>query len=523
MNETTASFNNGTLPIGRPPKPFRPPRPDASRAWMRWFILAVIILGIVNAPMLLTTPVGERGMMAAVVGGLLLMLLIKSPRDGVVLTLLYLALLGGVRRWLIPTFGWAPQDPLVLVQAAVIGGSFLFLLAIRRLPWDTRLSRCVGLLLGIMALEVFNPLQGGISVGFAGVLYMMVPMLWYYAGRQVGTPQIALYVLRAALVLSLLGAAYGLYQTWFGFQPSEKLWVQINRVEDSRPFSFYTTMAEYGMFLSVGIAILWAAFLKGNRAAILPIPFLLISIFFLSERGVVIGSLFLCTVLWAVQGQHRRVWLPRALLAIVLAGLGLVWTLQQAQQATFGDKTQELVQHQTSGILDPGTSTAPVHAAMMFDGLTGAIQSPLGHGLGATSIAADKFGGGNISTESDWTDSFVALGLIGGFLYTFIIGLVLVTALREWVRTRSFVSLAVLGVLLAGIGHWLHGGYYAVGMLIWFLIGAMDRAARLAQALPNPALLTPALSPSKAPVRAARLSLRDLPSAPHFEPGGDIG
>jgi len=512
MNDSAAPLNNGARPKLRFPKPPEDRRPTpnqhraAQKARMRWFTLAAIALGIVNAPMLLATPVGQRGLLAGAIGGMLLMLLMKSPRDGVVLALFYLGVVGGLRRWLIPIFGWAPQDPLVLVQAAVIGGSFLFLLLTRRLNWDTVLSRCLGCLLGIMALEVFNPAQGGIAIGIAGVLFIIVPALWYYAGRRLGTPLIVVYVMRAALTLSLIGALYGLYQTWFGFSQGELIWMRITRNPDIRSFSFFTTVAEYGMFLSVGVAILWAAFLRGNRAAFLPIHFLAIALLFLSERGVVIGTLFICAVLWAVQGRNRRIWLPRALLAMALAGIGLVWTLQQAQHVTFSGNTQELVEHQTSGILNPGSSTAPIHATMMSGGLLEGVQTPLGHGLGAASGAADKFGKGSVSSETDWTDSFITLGIFGGLLYTFMIGLILLTAVREWIRSRSFVALAVLGILLAGIGHWLHGGYYAISMLMWFMIGALDRAARLAQTEATPAVSNPAVSFDQSPAsRAARL------------------
>ena len=361
---------------------------SAQKAKQQWFVLAMIVLGLVNAPLLLGTPVGQRGMLAGVIGGILLMLVIKSPRDGMVMTLLFLGVLGGLRRWLIPVLGWPAQDPLVLVQGAIIGGSFLFLMGSGRLPWDSRLSRCVACLMGIMVLEIFNPAQGGLAIGFAGVLFMIVPLLWYYAGRQLGTSQIVVHVLRAALVLSLLGAMYGLYQILFGFSTGELIWGRLVRLTDNRPYSFYTTMAEYAMFLSIGIAVLWAAFLKGNRAAILPIPFLFVSMFFLSSRGGMVTSVFICVALWAVQGRSLRVWIPRGLLALVLAGSGLVWTLQQAQHATFNTTTQVLVDHQTSGLLDPGNSTAPLHATMLLGGVVDGIASPLGHGLGATTEAA---------------------------------------------------------------------------------------------------------------------------------------
>ncbi len=392
---------------------------------------------------------------------------------------------GGIRRWLIPAFGWAPMDPLILVQAAVIGLYAIGLVAGRRLPTDTRLVRCLYCLLGIMALEIFNPLQGGITVGLAGILFVMVPALWYFAGRQMGTPQIVLNLICAALILSFLGAVYGMYQLWFGYIPSEQTWININKILDLRVFSFFTLMAEYGVFVAIGIAILWAAFLKGNRAAFLPIPFLAAALFFIGERSVVVDALFTCAVLWAVQGRSLRAWLPRVLLALALGMGGLVWSLHQAQQVDFGGNAQAAVEHQTSGLLDPGHSTAASHVSMISGGILEGFRSPLGHGLGATTLAAGKFGTGSITTESDWGDSFVSLGLPGGLLYTFMIGLIFTTAVRQWNQTRSFVALAILGILLAGFRCWLNGNFYATSMLMWFLIGAQDRAARISQVVPK--------------------------------------
>ncbi|MGI4790760.1 MAG: hypothetical protein ACRYFS_18165, partial [Janthinobacterium lividum] len=131
----------------------------------RGLVLAVILAIVVNAPALFATALGERVLLAVSVGGLLFLLLVKSPRDGLLLILVYLAFLGGLRRWLIPAFGWAPQDPLVLVQATVIGCYVSFILVSRRLDWDTRLAKCLGCLLCVMVLEIANPLQSSGAVG----------------------------------------------------------------------------------------------------------------------------------------------------------------------------------------------------------------------------------------------------------------------------------------------------------------------------------------------------------------------
>ncbi len=70
---------------------------------------------------------------------------------------------------------------------------------------------------------------------------------------------------------------------------------------------------------------------------------------------------------------------------------------------------------------------------------------------------------------------FSALGLAGGVVYVVIIVLGLLTALRYWRRSRNRVALALLGILVVGLGQWLNGGHWAMDPLLWFCIGALDR------------------------------------------------
>jgi hypothetical protein len=313
-------------------------------------------------------------------------------------------------------------------------------------------------------------------------------LLWYYVGRITGRGAVLDRLLRATVGIALCGAAYGLYQTWFGFSTGEKEWLRLSGYAalsvggTIRAFSFLTSAAEYASFVGMGIAVLYAAWLRGGRAAaLLPVPLLAVALFLESSRGPVVLTVVTCVVLWAVQGRTACTWLPRGLLALALAVAGLFWSLNQARQITFSEHTQSLAAHQTEGLLNPldeKHSTATTHSAMFLNGFVESWKNPLGRGLGATTLAASKFGKGGDSTEVDLSNVFVSAGVFGGLLYTAIIGAVLVTAFRHWRASRSFASLAVLGVLFFTLGHWLNGQQYASSMLIWFCIGALDRAQR---------------------------------------------
>lgn len=290
-------------------KAFAPPSPRAQQAQTWALRLLLGLVAFACGPLVLWSAPGQRALPALGIVGILFMLLQRSPGAGVTLTLVFLSLLGGVRRWIIPALGWTSTDPLLLVGPIIVMGHLLNLLLTRRLPCDTRLARTLLWLLTLMFLQVFNPLQGGIGVGLAGMLFTIVPVLWYYYGRTLGSEATLRRLLMGAVVVALLAALYGLHQTYFGLLPSEKQWVELNKanynalyISESaiRAFSFFTSAQEYVQFLSVGVVVLWAAFLRGARHALLPIPLLAIMIFLSSIRGAVVMTLLTCVVLWTI-------------------------------------------------------------------------------------------------------------------------------------------------------------------------------------------------------------------------------
>lgn len=474
-----------TPPITQP-APASNPQSGASNTW---WLIGTAAFSIV-AWFLFQTQDGQRELLTVTIFGCLMMLISYSPKVGFPALLVYLAFLGGVRRWLIPIFGWPQTDPLLLVAPLIAILFFLNLLPTRRLPTAKGLPRMLNILMVLMIMEIVNPLQGGIAVGIAGALFYVVPIIWFYLGRMNATPELLKRLFLVTVGISILAAVYGLYQTWFGYLPSEEEWVKLTHMQalhvggGNRAFAFFTFAAEYDFFLCIGIVLLWAAFLRGKYIALAPIPLLGLAVFFESGRGPVVSTLATCVALWAIQGRTLKVWLPRGALALVLAVGGLVLSLQQAQQMQFSSQTQALVDHQTGGLLDPTNtkkSTAGIHASMVVNGFAEGFKTPIGKGLGATTIAAQKFGAGEGSTEIDLSNMFVSLGLVGGFLYLGIVGLIFITAVRYWHQARTGVALAIVGLLFLMFGQWLNGGQYSIAFLIWFCIGALDQMYKAEQ------------------------------------------
>jgi len=354
---------------------------------------------------------------------------------------------------------------------------------------DTPLAKWVLLLMGIMALQIFNPRQGGLIVGIAGVMFLMVPVFWFWIGRTFANPAFMRTLLyKVVIPLSILAALMGLYQIFYGYLPYQMTWYNIagylgigTPESGLAPISFFASGTEHNNFLIVGIVLLWAAGLQKNRAAFLLIPLLLITVVIAGSRGPVAKVLFMMVGLWAIMGNAKATWIFRGSIALLIAGAGLYWSLSQAtQMSSLDPRVQGALNRQAQEFVraprgQEDYSSAANHLGMMIQGYTSIVRYPLGTGLGATSKAAGKFGGHGYSSETDLGDSFLALGVPGGIIYHIIVALIILSGFKFWLRTRSLLALALLGVLGVTFLMWLGGGQYGVSPIIWLCIGALDR------------------------------------------------
>lgn len=459
--------------------------------------LAIVLLGGLGAALAgyLIATGEDRIAIAGTLLALLAATVFVQPRAAVVLTFLYLAVLGELRRGLIPVIGWSPRDILLLIAPAAAGllvGRALLDKAIRP---GALLGRGVLLLLLVMGLQIFNPRQGGLSVGLAGMLFSVAPLAWFWIGQAYATPAFLQRLFyRLVLPVAVAAALLGLYQTVIGFLPFEKEWIDISRRSGYaalsvrgtiRAVSFFPSSAEYASYLLTAVALLWAAFFQGRRRTLVLIAALSAAVFLIGSRGAVLFVLVPPVVLWAIQGRTRAVWLPRVALATAAGVVALVVGLSQIDDTdprerglTAQDPTQVLLLHQKEGLLDPfdaESSTGGIHLRLILDGFRSGFTNPLGNGLGSVTLAGARFGSSGQSSEWDMSNAFISLGLVGGALYLALVGLVLLTATRFWWTQRSLVALAIVGLLVVNIGQWLNGGHYAVAALIWFTIGALDR------------------------------------------------
>ena len=455
-------------------------------------------LGVIGAAAVLAGAIGWvvverpdllRLLIAAAFIAMALAIALRHPAAAAFVTLVALPFEALVRRMLIAPAGVAGNDPLILSGPVVATALFVALFLVERRPLLTDpLSKLVLVFVGLSVLGVANPAGGGVAVELGGLLFLAAPLLWFFLGRALGDHVLVRRLLLAMIGIAVVVAVYGLWQTQLGMPSWDRTWVDLNLDPGYaslnvgralRPFSTFSSNAEYALWVAGALAVTAAYALHGKGALALAIPLLATALLLASVRSALL--LGVLGVLVVIGLRSRR--LPVAI-AIVAIGMGLAYAGVRAysgaaSQAAAGN---DLVARQVSGIsnpLDPSQSTLLLHLDLVGQGVRSGITSPLGRGPGATNLAAQRLGGGSNqgSTEVDFSNAFVSLGLIGGLTFFAIVILAFRGVIRRYLSGEE-LALPVLALLVTCLGQWLTGGLYALMPLFWFLLGWASAPAR---------------------------------------------
>jgi len=458
----------------------------------RHHALLLLLLAVAGALVIVGGIVTEtvRPVITVTLLGVFVSIAVVDVRTSIVAVLVYLILLGDIRKWLSAQFGGAGADVLL-----VLGGVFALIIcanafAKQQIKFNTAMSKWVLALMAVMVLQIFNPGQGSLMAGVVGAMFVLVPFMWYWVGRTYANEAFLEIVLfRVVVPLGVLAAAYGIYHALYGYLPHQQLWLEENwfaglgSPDNPAPISFFSNNQEHGTFLTIATVLCWAAFLKGRRTYILLLPVFFTALVLTGSRGPVVFSLLGMCTMWAAMGKDPRTWVLRGGVAVLIGVTGLVWTLNQTASWELDDSVQQRIGRQTQELdlsqRQPGEySSIANHAYMMVRGYTSVVNYPLGRGIGFTTLAAHRYGSGGYSTETEFGDSFLGLGIPGGIAYHAVIFLVIIYTVRLWLKTRSFIALALVGLFASTMAGAVGGQLYAVSSIVIFCIGALDRLHR---------------------------------------------
>ncbi len=408
-------------------------------------------------------------------------LAVRAPRTVVLATLLLLPFLGLVRRF--SGSYAAAVDPLA-VAGPLLAVLCLTVLSFRKRAGPrTPLAGAVIALVGLGLLQVFNPAQGPPTVGLVGAVLFVGPTVWFFVGHRIGDAATLRFVSKVLRIIAIVVALYGMKQVLVGFTGFEDRWVAAQRgryqalgIDGSvRPFSTFSSGAEYAYFLALG-AVLYTAWSSGiGRSRRLLVVFcLLAASFYAGSRGVFVTA-FLGTVTVALVQRVRN--LARALVICLAIGMGALLLLQLAPLAR-SDSTAGLIQNRSlSGLsrpFDPEVSTLGLHIEIFTGGTATGLQSPLGRGAASVNQAGAKLSNKSSNAEHDVPNILIAYGWAGGMILA-ILCLRIYRVLRFCVRQRRRELLGPAVFVLAAFGVWFAGELYAVASILWFFLGALDR------------------------------------------------
>ncbi|HEX2112354.1 MAG TPA: hypothetical protein VHF67_12465 [Gaiellaceae bacterium] len=450
-------------------------------------LLAAILAsaaGAASIGWIVSEPWGLRLALAIAVGSFLLGLGLLGWRGLIPLLVVWLAALGLVRRLVSEIAVAAHVDFLLLI--APLGLLALLIAARARGAFvgRTALSTAVAVTSGLIVVGALNPMQGSLMAGLAGLLFVLVPPLWFWVGRGLCDDRTLAGVFKLVAALGVPAAVYGLSQTFVGFPPWDDRWIRdfgyaaLDVHGHTRAFASFSAAAEYATFLGAAI-VAWLGF--GLRLGWIPLTssalaVLAAAVFYESSRGTVFTVLLALGLM--VAARHRFP-LPAAAAAAALAMLLVPFVASRVSPETYASGSASgLVSHQLAGLanpLDPQSSTLLTHLGLVAIGLDHALSHPLGVGVGAVNIAADKFGAVQRGTETDPSNVATALGVPGLAAYVVLFLLAFRIAYRVAAHRRDPVALVALGVLAVTIFQWLNGGQYAVAPLPWLALGWFDR------------------------------------------------
>jgi len=442
---------------------------------IRWLLLGGVTWALA-IPMLLSLEAGLLGMM------------LFEPLRGLLRRAQYL---------LVP---YTQSDPIHIVTPVITIMGFALLLQRRtlRVFVETPLAKLVSLLGLIYFLQIFNPLQGGVSVGLTGGLFILIPVAWFYFGQAI-KPEFMPQALRLMAVIGVIVSLYGIYHLAYGFPSFEQYWLDNTDAYQSislghfqRALATFSSAEEWGRYLEVGAL---AAFGFGagaanyrKRAGWFLCGAALIGMLLLTgQRTALFGLVLGLVVLFAIGARSGRSAAARVLL--ILAPVLLIALLAKApdndDMLSHGDdeKFQAVLSHSTRGALRPTDEGSLQERFSIWSQLaTETIpHNPLGMGLGATSMAVKRFENGEElpPIDSYFISSVITAGLPAALLFMWILLRAMFVSFRACRRADAGsadqkIWRVVAGIMPALILNSLFGNtftLYSVAPIAWLLVG----------------------------------------------------
>jgi len=420
---------------------------------------------------------------------------------------------GFLRRAQFLLVNYSGEDPIHLLTPVVTFLAFAVLVKKQRLGmfWATPLAGWVSALALIFFVEIFNPLQGGLFVGFAGALFILVPVAWFYFGQAAGVRLMDI-AFRLIVILGIIGSTYGLFQLVFGYPSFEQYWLDNTDFFNSiavghvtRALGTFSSAEEWGRYVQVGAIIALGLALVPQKFARRVLWFgcaaaLVTAIMLSGQRTAVFGFLMgaMSLILLGARNMGRAaVRLGIVLLPIVLVAVFVtppsddeIWSKDESQTVS------TLLTHTQRGTMKPADEES---LQIRFENWTYLITSvipyrPLGAGIGAGSLGDLRANGNN---DLPPIDNFIlvlaiACGIPGALLFVWILlrstWLSVLLARSAISDDKAYINRIIAAIMPTMILNSIFGltfSIYSVAPIAWLFIGWISAETARARTVQN--------------------------------------
>ena len=435
------------------------------------------------------------------------MALFVSFEAGLIAMMVFEPLRGFLRRVQYLFLPYSQTDPIHVVTPLVTILAFAMLLQRRRFAIfrESPLAGMVSILGVIYFLQIFNPLQGGLTVGLSGALFVLVPVVWFYFGQAI-KPRFLETMFPLVVALGLITSLYGIYQLTFGFPSFEQYWIDNTEFYNSisvgkvqRALATYSSAEEWGRYIEIGALIAFGfgagAGSNPRRVGWFACGVALTGMLLLTgQRTAMFGLILGCLILLLMGARTWRGAVGRGLLVLVPVVFIAITVTAPTNDDMLShgddDRLGTVVSHTARGTLNPAKEES---FQVRLDNWTYLATDyipyrPLGIGIGGTSLAAWRFN--NADDELPPIDSYVISTVIMCGLPTALLFMwILLRATRmSWRMFRRVdpassearvwrITTALMPVLILNSMFGNTFTLYSVAPVGWLLIGWISAGA----------------------------------------------
>ena len=439
-----------------------------------------------------------RGFAVGIVTLGMLVPLAASLEAGLTAMILFEPFRGLLRRLQYLIVPYSQSEPIHLITPVITFFAFLLVLQRKKLTlfYATPLATAVTILSFICFLQIFNPLQGGLFIGFTGAMYYLVPMAWFYFGQE-AQPGFFPKVLRLIVFLGIVCSLYGIYQMVFGYPDFEQYWIDNTDLYQSiavynvkRALATFSNAEEWGRFVQIGSLIasgLGISKTEGSKRVLwFSCAFTLCGMLALTGQRTSIFGLFLGLAILFLTGAKTigsalaRVFLLCAPFVLIVVLSGAI-SEDGASDLDDSEGVNTMLTHTTKGTINPASEGSLYVRFETWNYLITEVipSNPIGAGLGASSVSASRNSPDDRPIDNHFLTMAVSAGVPATLLLIWILFRAFGICFRKWREsTTDSVEFSNWRIAMALTASFILNNFfgtsfaiYSVAPIGWLLLG----------------------------------------------------